>query len=216
MKILEQRRWNRAFTLIDLFVVAAVFAVVMILIAPAFRRPRVKGGPSCQINLKQIGLAFRTWEGDYNDLYPMSYFTNESGFMKYANAANAFRYFQVMSNELNNPKLLLCPEDRKRNMANNFDASFSGANISYFIGLDGDEKYPTRLLSGDRNLTNGMKLNDGILAVMTNQAVGWTPEQHKGIGNILFSDGSVQQLSAQGLKDVLAQTGLATNRLAMP
>lgn len=41
-------------------------------------------------------------------------------------------------------------------------------------------------------------------------------ERHQGSGNILFSDGSVQQFTAQGLKKALAETGLATNRLAMP
>jgi hypothetical protein len=39
---------------------------------------------------------------------------------------------------------------------------------------------------------------------------------HKKAGNILLSDGSVQQLSITGLRAAIENTGLATNRLQMP
>lgn len=39
----------------------------------------------------------------------------------------------------------------------------------------------------------------------------WRP-----FGNIGFADGSVQQLSSSGLRDAFQQTGLATNRQAIP
>jgi prepilin-type N-terminal cleavage/methylation domain-containing protein/prepilin-type processing-associated H-X9-DG protein len=209
---------NRGLTLIELFVVVAVIAVVAVVFLPPMlippRRHRINA--SCYYNLRQIGLAFRTWEGDYQDHYPMTYFTNEAGMKVFADPANFCSNFMVMSNELNNPKLLVCPEDKKRTVAVDFGTNFGRTNISYFLGLDADETFPRRLLSGDRNLTNGMKLKNGIMELATNQTMGWTMERHQGNGNVLFSDGSVQQLSAQGLKEAAAKTGLATNRLAMP
>ncbi len=39
--------------------------------------------------------------------------TNKDGTMMLADAINGFRYFQVMSNELNTPKLLVCPSRQK-------------------------------------------------------------------------------------------------------
>jgi prepilin-type processing-associated H-X9-DG protein len=220
MKIFVTDEGTRAFTRGELLAVVGSVALLAFvaagLLLPSFAR--YGGGPvnTCANNLRQIGNAFRTWEADHGDLYPMSYFTNEAGPMKYAEAADAFRYFQVMSNELNLPGFLVCPADKTRRRANDFGKNFNGKNISYFIGLDTDETHPERLLSGDRNLTNGMRPVNGILNVTTNQTVGWTMERHQGLGNILFSDGSVQQFSAQGLKAAVAKTGLATNKLEMP
>ena len=38
-----------------------------------------------------------------------------------------------MSNELNTPKILVCPADRKRTVAASFATGFGNANISYFL-----------------------------------------------------------------------------------
>lgn len=210
----------RALTAIELLVVIAILGIAVAIFLPRIGRSKVYADPyDCESNLKQIGLAFRTWEGDYNDFYPMRYFTNADGTMKWADAANAYRYFQVMSNELCNPVILACPKDAKRDNASipaGFGPIFNGAHISYFIGLDADESTPKVLLSGDRNIINGSQPINGILYVKTNQPASWTPERHENRGNILFSDGHVQTLSATELKSALANTGLATNRLAMP
>ena len=171
MKILVTDEGNRAFTRGELLtVIGSVVLLAFVaagLLLPLFARAGSHQRISCMNNLRQIGVAFRTWEGDYNDLYPMAHYTNQDGTMKYANAADAFRYFQVMSNELNRPRFLVCPEDKTRIKAKDFGANFSGRNISYFIGLDADEEYSMRLLSGDQNLTNGMQPVNGILSVTT-------------------------------------------------
>jgi hypothetical protein len=39
---------------------------------------------------------------------------------------------------------------------------------------------------------------------------------HNGIGNIAIADGSVQQMTSSNLFQLLLQSGIATNRLAIP
>jgi prepilin-type processing-associated H-X9-DG protein len=168
----------------------------------------------CQGNLKQIGIAFRTWDGDHGNKYPMSVFTNNGETKQFGAGSNLFRYFQVMSNQLNGPDLLTCLEDNRKPAAD--FASLDNHHLSYFVGLDADEALPVLLLSGDRNIVNGQQPINGILYVRAGPSVNWTPERHQGRGNILFSDGHVDMAVPLHLRGILASTGLATNRLAMP
>ena len=89
-------------------------------------------------------------------------------------------------------------------------------NISYFVGLDACQTNPQTLLTGDRNITNGRPGKARILFLTTNQPVGWTKEIHQHWGNLLLGDGSVQQVDSAGLQRVLGDSGVATNRLAIP
>jgi len=217
MKTSNFTQGNNGLTFVEAMVVIAVIAFGVLLLLPAISRP-VSHAPriQCLINLKQIGLAFRIWEGDHGDHFPMSVYTNELGEPLFANAAHAYHYFQVMSNELNNPKILICPSDSKRIMAKNFNTDFNNSHISYFIGMEANETFPQMFLAGDSNLTNGIKLKDGIMEITTNQTVEWTNERHNQAGNVLLADGSVQQFSTSALQRALQNTGLATNRLLFP
>ena len=64
----------------------------------------------CINNLKQFGLAVRVWAIDNGDTFPPD--------------------FLSMSNELNTPKILVCPADTNRPVAANWTA-FTSANCSY-------------------------------------------------------------------------------------
>jgi prepilin-type processing-associated H-X9-DG protein len=113
-------------------------------------------------------------------------------------------------------KFINCPADTRRE-ASDF-ATLASSNISYFIGLEADETNPTMLLAGDRNLTNGRPVLNGVLTVATNDNVGWTHEIHRNAGNIAMADGSVQQVTSGKLREAIRYSG-ATNgvlRLAMP
>jgi prepilin-type processing-associated H-X9-DG protein len=55
-----------------------------------------------------------------------------------------------------------------------------------------------------------------LLEVATNTSIAWSAARHKFFGNILLADGSVQSVAISGLTNLLHQTGLATNRLAIP
>ena len=109
-----------AFTVVELLVAVVVIFLLVVIFLPATTGPRTKAARIyCVNNLKQVGLAFRLWAGDNNDLYPMQFLTNSAGAPLFADATNGFRYFQVMSNELSTPKILVCPADDKRTAATN-------------------------------------------------------------------------------------------------
>jgi prepilin-type processing-associated H-X9-DG protein len=137
--------------------------------------------------------------------------------MDFLSGPNAFRTFQVMSNELSTPKVLICPADAERygKCATNFN-DFNNSNLSFFVGIDAAETNPAMILSGDRNITNGTPIRNGLLRLTTNSLAGWTSEMHNKVGNILLADGSVQQDSIRGLQNQIAGTGIATNWMLMP
>ena len=219
---MKTNRSRYGFTLIDLLLVIAILLVLgAILItkigASKTRSPRI----TCTDNLKQVGLAFRIWATDHQDEFPMRASLTNSGIMETVASGNVAAIFQIMSNELNTPKILFCPSDKKRTQATSFDKSgapaFSNSNVSYFIGMDARDILPNSFLSGDDNfLVDGVPIKPGIQTIATNTLVTWSELRHEKQGNIGLADGSVQGFSSIALKAALKTTGLATNRLAMP
>jgi hypothetical protein len=176
---------------------------------------------ACVNNLKQIGIAYRLWEGDNNNKYPMQLSVTNGGAMELVAAGNVAACFEMMSNEVNNPKILLCPEDTRRVWATNF-FTLNNSNISYFVGLDvTNETNPQMFLSGDDNFViGGVPVQSGALQLLTNTPVSWSKARHKFVGIIGLADGSVEQsynqIETQSLTNLIQQTGVATNRLAIP
>ncbi len=209
----------RALTKIEVVVIVAALAILAALFLPALatakRRPsRI----NCVSELKQIGIAFRIWEGDHNDKYPMQVPVADGGTMELAATGNVAATFLVMSNELSTPRFLVCFADTKRIAATNFSAGLNNSNISYFIGVEvTNEINPQMLLVGDDNFAiGGMPVKSGLLQLSTNASIAWTAARHQFAGNIGMADGSVQQVTTDGLQKLLQQTGSATNRLAIP
>jgi competence protein ComGC len=208
---------KRGFTFVALLVVIAVIAILAAMLLPALAAAKGKAKRiNCVNNLKQCGLAFRIWEGDNGDKYPMDVSTASGGTMEFADGENTFRHFQVMSNELSTPKILLCPADT-RSAAYTFN-HLHNANVSYFVGLDADESRPQRFLDGDRNLTADNEPENGILKLVPGQRVSWTQTMHVNAGNVGLADGSVQQYSNSGVRAALKNSGDATNvwRISLP
>jgi type II secretory pathway pseudopilin PulG len=206
---------RQGFTLVGLLIIIAVLGILAAMLIPALVSAKGKSKRiQCVNNLKQDGLAFRLWEGDNGDKYPMAVSTNKGGTMEYAEGGNTFRHFQVMSNELNTPKILVCPAD-DRTAAASF-ARLKNQNVSYFVGLDATDVRPQMLLTGDRNVTNGIAPEHSILKLVPDQPAGWTEALHNRVGNIGLADGSVQQVSIPGLQQMLKHTGDSTNRVALP
>lgn len=221
---------GRAFTLIEMLVILAVLLLLAAVILP---RPTHNGIAASRIrcvnNLKQVGLAFRIWAEDHNGKFPMQVSTNDGGAMEFVGGPDTYRIFQVMSNDLNTPKILFCPQetDRWRKRASTFRPVIpagsrdqvlfkSNTNLSYFAGVDAADLHPNMFLSGDHNITNGLPIRDGVLTLTTNRPAGWTAGVHVNVGNILLADGSVQSFTTSALREALGHTGTTTNRLAMP
>jgi hypothetical protein len=211
-----------------------VLAALMILAAIVLPRLASTGRPTgaratridCINNLKQIGLSFRVWEGDYGDTYPMFVSQTNGGAMEYASGPNAWRQFLVMSNELTTPKILFCPAetDISRIQADAFTTGWqpnqrlflSNSNLSYFVGIVSNEVNPQMILGGDHNITNGTAVKNGMLELVAANPTGWTADMHKNVGNLLLADGSVQQLNVPGLQNAVASSGVPTNLVQMP
>jgi type II secretory pathway pseudopilin PulG len=193
---------NRALTLVEVLVVIAVLVVAVALILPVLAiATRRSSKLNCASNIKQIGIAYRLWEGDNNGKYPMSVSVTNGGAMELVATGNVAACFQVMSNELSTPKILLCPEDTRRAYATNFSTGFSGANISYFVNPDAVETYPQMILDGDDNLlVDGKPVQPGILNLRPGATIGWTKDRHHGVGNIGMADGSAQQVTSEGFQ----------------
>ena len=217
-----QKQRNRAMTLIEVLVIIAICAFIMFIVVPGGVSPRAKARAqriNCVINLKQVGLAFRIWPPAQDDKYPMSVSVTNGGAMELIAAGNVAGCFQIMSNELSTPKILICPADQEHHTAaTNFTTDFNNLHISYFVGLDADEEHhPQRIMTGDDNFQIiGAGVPSGVLQIQTNAPVSWTAARHKFVGNIGYADGSVAQVSDSGLQSALQQTGLATNRFAIP
>jgi prepilin-type processing-associated H-X9-DG protein len=182
---------------------------------------------NCVNGLKSVGQAFQLWAGDNNDKFPMQVSisdTNGGGTMELAATGNVAATFQILKYQLATPKILICPADTKSVLAIDFTNNFTCKNISYFIGLDADQSHPETLLSGDDNFAiGGVPVESGLLKITTNTPIVWTSARHKYAGNIGYADGSVQQVNSKieqvntkRLQSVFDQTGLATNRLAIP
>jgi hypothetical protein len=138
---------------------------------------------NCVNNLKEMGLAFRVWEGDNNDNYPMAVSTKAGGAMEMVSTSAGLganggiggfvAAYLCMSNELSTPKLLMCPSDSARSsIPTNFpeifgylyksgnpptvnvQAAYAVSMTSYFLCGDAAEAYPQMILTGDRNIGN--------------------------------------------------------------
>jgi len=150
-----------------------VAVVVTLVILPAMLLPaltRAKGKAqeiSCVNHMKSIGLSFRTWAIDNDGNYPFNLSTNKGGTMELSARGvdgfdiNAARIFQVMSNELSTPKVLICPADSKRQPAPNFE-SLQPANVSYRVcsGTNVNETNPQEVLAVCP-IHNNVLLSDG-------------------------------------------------------
>ena len=123
---MKYQKKKLAFTLIELLVVIAIIAILAAMLLPALAAAKKKAQKiSCANAQKQVGLAFKVWEGDNGDKFPMGVSTSAGGAKEFCASGgstaswNSFTpcsgaAFQVMSNELSTAKILYCPSDSIR------------------------------------------------------------------------------------------------------
>jgi len=187
------------FTLIELLVVMTIIILLAAFLLPALGRAGAKGRQvHCLGNLKQIGAASHLFANDHGDRFPMQVSTNDGGALEFNQFAPdaaglftwSFRNFQVLSNELVTPKLLVCRADH-RAAASSF-ASLTDRQVSYFAGRHAEPRLPDSVLAGDDNLTNATAAPSTTTVTPAEISFGWTRARHDQRGNVLFADGRVE------------------------
>lgn len=206
-----------------LVVVVTVFLFIAVLL-PAVMRPRGSRAPriSCISNIKQIGLAMRMWANDHGEKFPMALSATNvgGGTLEYAMTGEVWRHFQILSNELNNPKVLVCPTDN-RTKVTDWNQVINNTHLSYFAGLDADEARPQTILSGDRNLKSSAPSTNGVLFLRSGDTLEWTTALHNKVGNFGLGDGSAQHINTPAaavkqLEAAFLSTTQTVHRLALP
>jgi prepilin-type N-terminal cleavage/methylation domain-containing protein len=192
-------RSRPAFTLVELLVVVAIIGLLAAILLPAIsqapaRAKRIK----CVSNLRQIGIGFHTFAADHGQLFPMQVPLAEGGSLEFVPTRQAYRHFQVMSNNLETTRILICPADT-RLAASNWPGLLN-PNVSYFVGLTATLTNPASILAGDRNISR-VATSGG--AVIVNASASWSSNLHQFKGNLLLSDGSVHQVNHEKLRKAL-------------
>lgn len=223
------------FTLIELMVVIAIIAIVASILLPAISRSKEKGRQiNCLNNMRQIGLAFRLYHGDFNDLFPAP-----GSKQRYGPQPEDWIWWQYGRNITNssiaryldgfNPKMFTCPTDREA-----FDLQGKGAlpdsPYRYSYSLTSHD------LKGERNIgmatiitverkvypyRASMILNpsDKIMLAEESRATVNDPrfvpsddklaDRHNGRCNVLFADGHIKTMdSNQATNSINTQPGL--------
>jgi competence protein ComGC len=207
----------RAFTIAELLITVASLVLLIAIFLPALARAKARSARiGCANNLKQLGLAFRTWSLDNNGHFPMQVSVVNGGTVEVVVSGSVYPHFQVMSNELSTPKILVCPQDMKRSYATNFAIDLSDTNLSYFLNMDATGGDGSSLLAGDRNITNRPAAGSRLVPLTKADSIAWTKEIHSHQGFIAFGDGRVQSFSNRGVSSAIRVGAGATNWLAVP
>jgi len=177
IKISHFRR-ERALTALEVLVILCILAILAACLLPGSRPPRRSAQIVCITNLKEVGLGWLSWVHDHDaiDLPFRTPVTNRGNFgLTEPSRNSAWWQYAFLSNELVNPRILVCPVDRNVGLSRVIATTWSAAKaqrslqaegfkdraVSYTIGLDsrwaGTPKTssfenPEQILGTDRNI----------------------------------------------------------------
>jgi prepilin-type N-terminal cleavage/methylation domain-containing protein len=218
---MQTRARQRGFTLVELLVVLAIVTLLASLLLPALAGAKEHGRRAkCISNLREIGIAGRLYVNDHEGKYPWHALPSDGGTFGNA-AAEGWKNFLALSNELATPQLLVCPSDLKTKSTamtwtNYASAAYRSNAVSYFAGLDAYEEVPSSFIAGDRSLVGGASDHCGTVATnsvvkcrelkASNPAIRWTNTVHRFLGAIALNDGSVQTTRYKELQELVGST----------
>ena len=215
---------DAAFSRLELVMVLATVGLLAGLALPLLANNKFRSEQvSCLSNLRQAGHALHLWANEHGDRNHWWTHIRDGGTYytpgdptpttwSPIDRNNAWFQWAFISNELRTPKILVCRADQPKVIANTFTdfynlPTFKNGAVSYFIGLHSFFASPRSILSGDRNvrwggLNNGCSAQVGLTYTLNvpNSFVRWTNAIHGTTGNLLFTDGGVEQMSIRGLE----------------
>jgi len=226
MELISSRHKGKAFTLVELLVVIAIIAILAAMLMPALSSAMARAKRIwCENNLRQIGIGFHVFLHDHNGKCPMAVPMNDGGAEEFVQNGYAipaptpfyfsYRQFQVLSNELSIPRVLVCKADEQRTNADNF-AVLQNYNLSYFVGVNADFSKPDSLLIGDRNLACNPSTSPTIFHTTSGASFWWTSEIHAFKGNVLYSDSHVEEWNKHSLVSNFKYNPYETYDLFLP
>jgi prepilin-type processing-associated H-X9-DG protein len=197
-----------------LALLAGIFLIIIVLLPAPIGNHGKAPRTACTAHLKQISLAMLLWSEEHGTNFPMHVPSASRGSKELTALGWVSPTFWTISNDLRNLQVITCPSDKERLPPVNSFNSMTDSKISYFLHPDATADRPDAVLLGDRNVaTNGVGLPTGVAQIHDVQTVSWTTAIHKGQGNVALADGSVQQVTSKGFRDLLKAT---TNTLVIP